>query len=125
MIARPSISSGTSDGHFDGSLQQAGHIVCTAKDGQEWIAAASQFRPDVAILDIGFPGISGYDVARHLRGQGATASALLIAVTGYGQAEDRHSAKVSGFDHHLLKPVPFGELLALIAPAAASNPAGR
>jgi two-component system CheB/CheR fusion protein len=73
----------------------------------------------------GSPGISGYDVARHLRGQEATASALLIVVTGYGQAEDSHSAKVAGFDRHLVKPLRFGELLALIAPAAAPKPAGR
>jgi DNA-binding response OmpR family regulator len=79
------------------------HEVATAFDGDSVAAEAQAFQPDVIILDIGLPGIDGYEVARRLRRAGCTAR--LIAMTGYGQPEDRVRTKEAGFDDHLVKPV--------------------
>jgi two-component system CheB/CheR fusion protein len=95
-------------------LEQAGHIVRTARDGPEALTAAREFLPDVVLLDIGLPRMSGYDVAKHLRGQRETASALLIAVTGYGRPDDIQQTQAAGFDHHLVKPVSWDQLAALL-----------
>jgi CheY-like chemotaxis protein len=81
-----------------------GHQVRTAHDGAGALTVAEAFRPEVVLLDIGLPGMDGYEVARRLRAQENGARALLIAVTGYGQDEDRRRADEAGFDHHLLKP---------------------
>jgi len=67
------------------------------------VQAAESFRPDVALLDIGMPKMNGYEVARRIREY--TAKPLLIAITGYGQAEDRQRSKEAGFDYHLVKPI--------------------
>jgi two-component system CheB/CheR fusion protein len=69
------------------------------------LEAARTFRPEVVLLDIGLPGMDGYEVARRLRADRATADALLIAVTGWGQERDRERVKAAGFDHHLVKPL--------------------
>jgi two-component system CheB/CheR fusion protein len=95
-------------------LEHAGNAVRTAKDGAEALRASAEFVPDIVLLDIGLPGMSGYDVARHLRGRGETAKALLIAMTGYGQPEDVARARAAGFDHHLVKPVSLDKLLDLV-----------
>jgi two-component system CheB/CheR fusion protein len=95
-------------------LELAGHEVRVAHDGTGALAAAAQFRPDVVVMDIGLPGMSGYDVARHLRGRSETAGVLLIALTGYGQPEDAFRIKAAGFDHHLVKPASPEELAALV-----------
>jgi CheY-like chemotaxis protein len=71
-------------------------------------------RPDVAVLDIGMPGLNGYEVARRIREQPWGAAIRLIAVTGWGQAEDVQRARASGFDHHVTKPVDFDALQALV-----------
>lgn len=86
-------------------LQHEGHEVCCARDGGSALEAAGSFHPDVALLDIGLPGISGYDVARWIRRQPWGAQVLLIAVTGWGQPEDKRRTAAAGFDHHLTKPV--------------------
>jgi two-component system, chemotaxis family, CheB/CheR fusion protein len=92
----------------------AGHEVRVAHEGVGALEAAAQFRPDVVVLDIGLPGMSGYDVARHLRGRRESAHALLIALTGYGRPEDVVRAKAAGFDHHLVKPALPAQLKALV-----------
>jgi two-component system, chemotaxis family, CheB/CheR fusion protein len=81
-----------------------GHEVRTAYDGPAALAAADAFQPDVILLDIGLPKLDGYEVARRLRQQPAFEKVLLVAVTGYGQAEDRLRANQAGFDVHLVKP---------------------
>jgi signal transduction histidine kinase/DNA-binding response OmpR family regulator len=86
-------------------LSLSGHEVQSAKDGLQALHAASEFRPEVVLLDIGLPLMDGYEVARRLRQMPQTAGALLIALTGYGQQGDRQRGKDAGFDGHMLKPV--------------------
>lgn len=86
-------------------LRLDGHEIRKAADGPAALAAAPEFRPDVVLLDIGLPGMDGYEVARRLREQSSTRGALLVAITGYGQPDDRLRAEAAGFDHHLVKPV--------------------
>jgi signal transduction histidine kinase/CheY-like chemotaxis protein len=97
-------------------LNLAGHEVLTAHDGPTAIAVARSCRPQVILLDLGLPGMSGYDVARHLREEQACKDALIVAVSGYGQEEDRHRTEAAGFDHHLVKPVSYDELFTLLSP---------
>jgi signal transduction histidine kinase len=86
-------------------LRVGGHEVRLAYSGPDAVAAAGAFRPHVILLDIGLPGMDGYEVARRLRA-GPAAGAVLAALTGYGQDEDRRRAAAAGFDHHFVKPVP-------------------
>ncbi len=90
-----------------------GYEVRTAYDGPEAITAADEFKPEVALLDIGLPRLSGYDIARHVR-ESRGRDVLLVAITGWGQEEDRRKAREAGFDHHFTKPADFGVLLELI-----------
>jgi PAS domain S-box-containing protein len=86
-------------------LQTIGHETRVAHDGPGALKEAETFGPDVVLLDIGLPGMDGYEVARRLRRLEPARSALLVAVTGYGQDEDRRRSKEAGFDHHFVKPV--------------------
>jgi len=86
-------------------LELWGHDARCAFDGREALDLAEQFEPEVVLLDIGLPGMSGYDVAASLRASPALRQATLIAVTGYGQEQDRRQVRAAGFDHHLVKPV--------------------
>jgi signal transduction histidine kinase/ActR/RegA family two-component response regulator len=86
-------------------LEQTGHEAIEAVDGIDGVQLALSRRPDVAIIDIGLPGINGYEVARRLRALPISGTIALIALTGYGQDEDRRRALQSGFDRHLVKPV--------------------
>jgi CheY-like chemotaxis protein len=95
-------------------LSLSGHQVRSAKDGLQALHVASEFRPDVVLLDIGLPLMDGYEVARRLRQTPQTAGALLIALTGYGQQGDRQRGKDAGFDGHMLKPVDPHALARLI-----------
>jgi len=83
-------------------------------DGLKAIEAARAARPDVVLLDIGLPGIDGYELAVRLRGAPETRSACLIAVSGYGQESDRERSAAAGFDFHLTKPVEPARLAAAI-----------
>jgi DNA-binding response OmpR family regulator len=74
------------------------------------VSASAEFMPQVAVLDIGLPGINGYELARQLRQQAGHADVVLIALTGYGQNQDRKRAAEAGFDYHFVKPVDPGEL---------------
>lgn len=91
-----------------------GHTVTEAANGSEGLRLAVADKPEVAVVDIGLPGIDGYELARRLRSTPATSSIRLVAVTGYGQAEDRQRALDAGFDTHLVKPVEPGRLLETI-----------
>ena len=94
-------------------LQIYGHDARVANDGPAGLELALEFQPHVVVLDIGLPGMDGYEVARRLRErQPAT---MLIALTGYGGPEDRQRAIEAGFDRHLVKPVDPDELAALIS----------
>jgi len=84
-------------------LDVMGYEVRTAHDGLEAVRAADEFHPEVALLDIGLPHMSGYDVARHIRGNRGP-EVLLVAITGWGTADDVRRAKEAGFDHHFTKP---------------------
>lgn len=92
-------------------LKRDGHDVRSASDGASAIAEAESFVPEIVLLDVGLPGLDGYDVARQLRASPRTAEALLVALTGYGQEEDREKAFAAGFDHHLLKPAELAQVL--------------
>ncbi len=96
-------------------LHLAGHEVRVCHDGPAAVAAAQDFHPDIVLLDIGLPGMDGYEVARRLREQEALAEALLVALTGYGQEEDLRRSQEAGFDHHLVKPVEPATLFTLFA----------
>ncbi|MBY0527279.1 MAG: PAS domain S-box protein [Gemmataceae bacterium] len=99
-------------------LNLIGHETRTAQDGPAALEQARRFRPDVVLLDIGLPGMDGYEVARRLRQRPETARAQLVAVTGYGQEEDRRLSREAGFDLHLVKPVDLTVLQELIAAPA-------
>jgi PAS domain S-box-containing protein len=86
-------------------LRLAGHEVHTVHDGQEAVDAVQWFRPDVAFLDIGMPKLNGYQACRHIRQQPGGSEVVLVALTGWGQTEDKQRALAAGFDHHLTKPV--------------------
>jgi len=94
-------------------LELLGYKVCVAEDGSSGLARALAWAPEVALLDIGLPGIDGYQVARQLRFAFGRAI-YLIAHTGYGQPEDRYRAFEAGFDAHLVKPVDLNELVLLL-----------
>jgi signal transduction histidine kinase len=96
-------------------LQIAGHEVSTAHSGAAAIDAVGQAPPEMVLLDIGLPDITGYEVAGRLRRDHADQKLTLVALTGWGQAADRQRAKDAGFDYHLLKPVEYRDLTRLIA----------
>jgi signal transduction histidine kinase len=96
-------------------LQRDGHEILIVNDGASAVQAAERFQPHIALLDIGMPHLSGYDVARQIRAAPWGAAMRLIAATGWGQEKDKKLAEEAGFDAHLTKPINFKDLLALIA----------
>jgi CheY-like chemotaxis protein len=99
-------------------LELEGHETTVAHSGPEALTAAERIHPDVVLLDIGLPGMNGYEVARRMRDLAPRPT--LVAVTGWGAEEDRRQAQEAGFDHHLVKPVDpaaLTELLARIKPS--------
>jgi signal transduction histidine kinase/ActR/RegA family two-component response regulator len=94
-------------------LEISGHYVRTASDGPRALKECSIAQPDIVLLDIGLPGMDGYEVARRLKDMPVMSEAVLIAVTGYGQADDVMRSKDAGFDHHLVKPIEPESLMAL------------
>jgi PAS domain S-box-containing protein len=105
-------------------LQAQGHHVSVQSHPLEAIAAARQDPPQVFILDIGLPDIDGYELARRLRADPATAGALFVALTGYGQAHDRILSKSVGFDHHFVKPMDTDKLRQVMAAARVAQGRG-
>ncbi len=95
-------------------LELEGFEVKIAHDGREAVDAVDSFAPDVILLDVGMPKLNGYEAARELRARQAGQAVVLIAITGWGQPEDRQRAKEAGFDHHLTKPVDLDALLSAL-----------
>jgi CheY-like chemotaxis protein len=85
-------------------LKSWGHEVQTVFNGFDAVAKARNFKPQIILLDIGMPGMSGYDVAKQVRAEGTLEGVIITALTGYGQAEDRRLSLEAGFNHHLIKP---------------------
>ena len=96
-------------------LRLDGHDVQIAHDGPMALQMAESFQPEVILLDIGLPGIDGYEVARRLRERDEFRATRIIAMTGYGQPEDRRRSKEAGIDDHLVKPVKIDVIRSLLA----------
>ena len=99
-------------------LQMVGHDVETAYDAGAAIRATTTFLPEIILLDIGMPNVDGYAAARAIRGQPGGSTIYLVAMTGWGQAEDKRRAQEAGFDAHLVKPVTLDTLLDTFAHAS-------
>lgn len=106
-------------------LGMDGFAVSTVYDGVAAVAQARAAAPDIVIMDIGMPGMDGYDAARLIRQQPGGHKILLIALTGWGQSNDRKRASEAGFDHHLVKPVDYELLMQCLQPAPAEAVAQR
>jgi two-component system, chemotaxis family, CheB/CheR fusion protein len=96
-------------------LKMMGNEVLTVYDGESAIKAASEFKPNVVLCDIGMPKMNGYDTARRIRAEEWGRNAVLVALTGWGQKEDRQKSAEAGFDHHLVKPVEVDAVIALLS----------
>ena len=106
-------------------LEESGHEVKLAFNGHSALEVAIDYQPDVVLMDIGLPGIDGYEVAQQIRRQEALKNVLLVALTGYGQQSDLQHSKIAGFDYHLVKPTEFDkieELLAALPRTSQTNP---
>ncbi len=103
-----------------------GQEVRVAHEGPSALEVADSFRPEVVLLDIGLPGMSGYDVAEGLRRLPDGPGMLIVALTGWGQEDDRRRSREAGFDHHLVKPVDPDAMMRLLDGdrAASASPAG-
>ena len=114
------------DDHVDTALSLArllrarGHVVEIVHDGNAALDAGASFRPDVVLLDLGLPGMDGYAVAENLRRRESAPRPTIIAISGYGQEEDRRRSSEVGIDHHLVKPVSFAQLERLLTTGAAA-----
>lgn len=96
-------------------LRLSGHEVLVAHSGPEAVAIAVHKRPAVIILDIGMPGLSGYEVAKRIRQEAWGSRAMLVALTGWGRDDDKQQARAAGFDHHLTKPIDPRDLESLMS----------
>jgi CheY-like chemotaxis protein len=96
-------------------LKLSGHVVRVAHSGPDAIASAREHAPEYVILDIGLPGMDGYEVAARLRREEGGMKSVIIAVTGYGEEQARGRSEAAGFNHHLVKPVNFDTLLSIMA----------
>jgi CheY-like chemotaxis protein len=95
-------------------LAEQGYAVHIAHDGAGGLKAAQDFKPDILLLDIGLPGMNGYELGRRLRADGF-ASAYMVAISGYARESDVEKSRLSGFDHHFAKPVDLDQLIAKLA----------
>ena len=107
---------------FSKLLKASGHNVRTAYDGPAAVQAALDYQPDIALLDIGLPGLDGYQVAKRIRQEPALKNIVLVALTGYGQDSDRQASSQAGFDHHLVKPARLEQLTQILAMVAERRP---
>ena len=96
-------------------LKISGHEVRTAEDGVTALQMSIEHLPDVVLLDIGLPGLNGYEVAKRIRQEATLSHVVLVAITGYGQQSDRSNALKAGFDHHLVKPIDVAKLELVLA----------
>jgi len=106
-------------------LSLGGHETHLAHDGLAAVEAAAALRPDVILMDIGLPRMNGYEAARAIRAQGATPPPLLVALTGWGQDEDRQRSEAAGFDAHVVKPIEEAALTRLLASLGAGQTRGE
>lgn len=102
-------------------LRLKGNEIRTAHDGLEAVRVAETFHPELVLLDIGLPRLNGYDVARHIRQQRWSRDVILVALTGWGQDEDRRRSKEAGFNFHIVKPVELSALESLLADSQAKT----
>ncbi|HSK11337.1 MAG TPA: response regulator, partial [Vicinamibacterales bacterium] len=98
------------------NVQMGGHDVVTAHNGESALGLAAAYRPDVVLLDLGMPGMDGYEVAARLREVPGLEAVRIVAVTGYGEEEHRRRTRSSGFAEHLVKPVDLSALLRTLEP---------
>jgi len=112
LVVDDNVDSATSLATF---LQLMGNETHTAFDGLEALQMADAVQPDVVLLDIGMPKLNGYETARRIRAQPWAEQVVLVAVTGYGQEEDRQKSRDAGFDHHMVKPIDASLLMATLA----------
>ena len=96
-------------------LEMLGNEVRIAHDGEAGVEVAAQFRPDVVLMDIGMPKLNGYEAARRMRQHPWSRGMVLVALTGWGQDDDRKKSADAGFDHHLVKPVGMDALTTLLS----------
>jgi CheY-like chemotaxis protein len=96
-------------------LELFGHTTCIAHDGLQALAIAAEFKPDAAFLDIGMPGLNGYQAARRMRATAGLEHVVLMALTGWGAENDHQLASEAGFDFHLTKPVDIDVVSKLLA----------
>lgn len=95
-------------------LRFRGHIVHTATDGRSALEVANHVHPDVSLLDIGMPRMTGHEVAKQIRATPWGSDVLLVAVSAWGERKDKARAHDAGFDHHVTKPAEFDEIVALV-----------
>jgi CheY-like chemotaxis protein len=105
-------------------LELQGHSVCVEHDGRNALRRARLQRPQVLLLDIGLPDMDGYELARRMREMPETANAVLVALTGYGQGQDKKMAQEAGFNHHLVKPASMEQVGEILARARAGSAGG-
>jgi len=110
---------------FSMLLNAHGHETRMAHDGLAAVQIAAEFHPEIALLDIGLPGLDGYEVARRIRRQAGGSDIVLIALTGYGQDSDKQTSSAAGFDHHMVKPAEFGQLLSILATVEQASSSGE
>jgi CheY-like chemotaxis protein len=119
LIVDDNVDSATSQATM---LELKHHVVCVVHDAPAALDVVHVFEPDVALLDIGLPGMNGYELAQRLRQDAALASLVLVAQTGWGQPADRARALRAGFDAHLTKPVDWAALQRVLANTTAGRP---
>ena len=106
-------------------LEACGHTVFTAFDGLAALELAEAQRPDAILLDIGLPGLNGYDVCRRLREREWCSDTLIVAQTGWGQEQDRDRSRAAGFDQHFTKPIDDEALLQVLTEWRTAHDVGR
>jgi signal transduction histidine kinase len=99
-------------------LKLLGNDAIAVHDGQTALETAVEFRPEFVLLDLGLPGMDGFEVVTAMRGEASLKNAVIIAISGYGRDEDRRRSRAAGFDHHLVKPIDFDSLISLMAARA-------
>jgi CheY-like chemotaxis protein len=102
-------------------LKLMGNELRTAPDGQAAVEVAEEYRPDIILLDIGLPKLNGYEACRRIREQPWSNGTVIVALTGWGQDEDRRRSEEAGFDHHLVKPVEVRAMQQLLAKQESSQ----
>ena len=101
-------------------LEFEGHETHRAHDGADAVRVAERVRPDVVLMDIGLPVLNGYEACRRIRSHAWSADMMLVAITGWGQEDDREQSRSAGFDVHLVKPVDHDELRRILSRPRAS-----